>query len=488
MTEQEVLLQEMEERIKYVKGFITAFNVNIDAIIPLRTTEIRELLDILTLDQKSILLSSLNNPPLEIHSPVELLAGILYSLCNEKTIELGISSSETHNWIKTRFQPSLLRIGGQAGNMAYQLSRIGVKKIYISIPSLTLLQAKTFSNLPNILTPVRSSENNIEFKHPLDAVHHDKEDLIHWVFEINPWESLDLNSKKCESKSRVRLIATYDEQNSRLEFKEEFKIGSLKIAGQVDYAIASGYHLLKRRYPDRSCPEDHILKTIDLIESWKRINSGLKVHYEHGFNGDLQILRLIFDNVRKAVDSLGLNEVELPFILRAYGFEEESKHIWNEFDIISLFEGIRELYDLLNIGHIVLHTKEFSMSLMSDIYGVDPDSEVKGLLFGNFVAATAAMSGDFPTIQEVKSTIQNLETSNEGVKHMYKLMEYLKTKYAGHVNTFKNSMVVDLHDSLLSFAVAKNVSFPKITVGLGDAFTAALLAVEASSKRYELMK
>jgi ADP-dependent phosphofructokinase/glucokinase len=466
-----------------VNGFIAAFNVNIDAIIPIKTVEISRLIDTLSPDERSKILSYLDNPPLEVYSPLELLGGILYSLCNGKTIELTISNIETHNWIKNKFQPSLMRIGGQAGNMAYQLSRLGVKKIYVSIPRLTLLQAKTFLNIPNILTPIRYNDGKIEFRHPLDIAHYDQEDLIHWVFEIRPQKNLILNTKRCESTSEVRFIGTYDECNSKLEFKEEFRIGSLKIAGQVDYAIASGYHLLKRNYSDGSCPEDHIRNTIYLIKSWKNVNPDLKIHYEHGFNRDLDILRLIFDNVRKVIDSVGLNEVELPFILQAYGFEKQSRDIWNKADVINLFEGIRKLHELLDISHLVLHTREFSMSLMSSRFGLDPKYEVESLLFGNLLAATAAVKGDFPTLDEVKSVTQDLDINMKGVEYMRKLIGYLKMNYPGRTTIFENSMMLDSYDFMLSFAVAKNVVSPKITVGLGDSFTAGMLAAQSSSKR-----
>ncbi len=482
MINEEKLLNKIETNIANVRGFIAAFNVNIDSIHLITEGEITELFRNMDQEEKVKVLEYMNNPSYVIRSPTELLAGLAYVICNEKTAEWNILNREVHEWIKNRFKPDSLRIGGQAGNIAYQLAKLGIKRVYVSIPRLSLTQAKMYSGLPNIFVP-SISNNKIEFKHPLDAIYPEDEDLIHWIFEIPKNLKFDLIDKRCRSNTHLRFIATWDEVTSRLEFKEEFKKGSVEIVKEADYAVASGYHLLRREYSDGSTPEEHVQKTLNLLKSWKEINPSLKIHYEHGFTGDSELLRVIYDNLPEVIDCVGLNEVELPLILKTYGLNREAEDIWKNPSSLNLFKGLLKMSELTAFKRLTLHTKDFSMSLMSREFDLDLENEVEGLIFGSLTAASTALNGVFSDLNEIRHAAEKLSLSRYGVEQMNRLSEYLRD-YGGELRISRDSMTSYLGDFSLSYAAARVVPSPVATVGLGDAFTAGLLTVEAFSQRH----
>ena len=317
----------------------------------------------------------------------------------------------------------------------------------------------------------------------LDAIYPEDEDLIHWIFEIPKNLKFELIDKRCRSNTHLRFIATWDEVTSRLEFKEEFKKGSVEIVKEVDYAVASGYHLLRREYSDGSTPEEHVQKTLNLLKSWKEINPSLKIHYEHGFTGDSELLRVIYDNLPEVIDCVGLNEVELPLILKTYGLNREAEDIWKNPSSLNLFKGLLKMSELTAFKRLTLHTKDFSMSLMSREFDLDLENEVEGLIFGSLTAASTALNGVFSDLNEIRHAAEKLSLSRYGVEQMNRLSEYLRD-YGGELRISRDSMTSYLGDFSLSYAAARVVPSPVATVGLGDAFTAGLLTVEAFSQRH----
>ena len=471
----ENLVNEVQKRVQKIEGIICSFNVNIDVIHKLVEDE---LLNVLQRIYKNKMIDLTAPPPTTIRSPEDFIACLIYVIHNEKTAEWIIENPEVNDWIKTNFKEYHVRIGGQAGNIAYQLAKFGVRKVYLSIPSISTTQAKIYADFQNIYVPVRK-DGKILLKHPLEAVNPEEEDLIHWVFEIPSGFTLKIEKLYHKTSAPLRFIATFDELCSKLFFKDDFEKAAMELAKKSNYALASGYHLLKKTYNDGSTPSEHVDKTIALIRSWKNANPNIKVHYEHGFMHDLDLIQIVFDRINGVIDAVGMNEVELPLILKAYGLKEAEK-CWKLPNSTNLFEGLLKLYEIFGFGRLTLHTRDFAMSISSKRFDVEPVDELRGLIFGCLTAAALAATGKFCSIREIAEKVPKLENSTIGLKQKEVLSEYLKKYSHSEAKSFEQRSIFDGGDFILTYTPAKVVENPVVTVGLGDAFTAGLLVMEAS--------
>jgi len=469
------LISEVEKRVRKIEGIICSFNVNIDVIHKLVEDE---LLNVLQRIYKNEMIDFTALPPTTIRSPEDFIACLMYVIRNEKTAEWIIENPEVNDWIKTIFKEYHVRIGGQAGNIAYQLAKFGVRKVYVSIPSISATQAKIYADFQNIYVPVQK-DGKILFQHPLEAVKPEEEDLIHWVFEIPSGFTLKIGKFYHKTSVPLRFIATFDELCSKLYFKDEFEKAAMELAKKSNYAVASGYHLLKKTYNDGSTPSEHVDRATALIRSWKNANPNIKVHYEHGFMHDLDLIQIVFDGINGVIDAVGMNEVELPLILKAYGLKEAEK-CWRLPNSINLFKGLLKLYETFRFKRLTLHTRDFAMSILSKRFDVEPIDELQGLIFGCLTAAALAATGDFCSISEIAEKVPKLEDSTIGFKQKELLSEYLKKHSHSEAKSFEERSIFDGGDFILTYAPAKVVTNPVATVGLGDAFTAGLLVMEAS--------
>lgn len=468
------LMSKVKKKIREIDGVICAFNVNIDAIHKL--TE-NELVNIIQSTYKDKVASFTEIPPTIITSPEDLIACLLYVIHEEKTAEWILENPEVNNWIKMNFKGCQMRVGGQAGNIAYQLAKFGVRKIYISIPSISRAQAEIYADFKNIYVPIQKDEEII-LKHPLEAVKPEEKDLIHWAFEIPSGFTVKVGGFYHKTSAPLRLIATFDELCSKLFFKDDFEKAAKELAKKSNYAIASGYHLLKKTYNDGSTPSEHVDRTIALIRSWKDANPSIKVHYEHGFMHDPALIRIVFDRINGVIDAVGMNEVELPLILEAYELKEAEKY-QGSLSAINLFKMLLKLYEEFEFKRVTLHTKDFAMSILSKQFGVEPVNELRGLIFGCLTAAALAVTGRFCSISEIAEKALKLEDSIIGLEQRRLLSEYLRKYSYSEAESFEKRGIFDGGNFILTYTPAKVVRNPIATVGLGDVFTAGLLIMEA---------
>jgi ADP-dependent phosphofructokinase/glucokinase len=103
-----------------------------------------------------------------------------------------------------------------------------------------------------------------------------------------------------------------------------------------------------------------------------------------------------------------------------------------------------------------VHTREFCLTLTEE----DPAREMKALLFGSLVAATRSRIGAFPAFADQEATLEMAEANAEG-------LEVLRALGVSPENEGEAGVVAT--PGLAVAAVA--------SVGLGDSFTGAMLAI-----------
>jgi len=463
--------------IRNIQGIITAFNVNIDALHFVKNEEIEKKLAVPEVLKET--LQNLKSLPFKIETPSEFLAGLIFTMKTGHGCEWIIHKREVFEWILTNFSIDELRMGGQAGIVTNVLASLNVPNIYPHASQLPEMQAKLFVDKENIKIPM-IEKGIIAFRKPLMAVRSSDEPLIHWIFEFDKGTEVKINDERIETPAANRFIATWDEYNARLELDPAFEEGSLRIIKNADKAMISGYHLLRKKYPGGSTFNECIEKTVKLLSRWKKVNPHLKIHFEQAFLSDLEIIKATCDEVFPYVDALGLNEDEVALILDAYGWNELAEKIRSECSAFILYEGAEKILGMFKLRRIIIHTRDFVLSLLKPEYEITPETEQHALLFGAAVAATRATTGQFGSLDDVQETLANpvLHLSEVGLtQHLY-LAEKLEQIGITASERFLKTGIAKSDEYSLIYIPTKITDHPVSTVGLGDCITAGILVGE----------
>jgi ADP-dependent phosphofructokinase/glucokinase len=378
--------------------------------------------------------------------------------------------------IKSIFGYDRLRMGGQCGIMTNVLALLDLRVIP-NVVELPPIQAEQFTRESGEILIPRLEENKIIFKKPLEAARENDKIFIHWIFEFDDQFSARINQETIEAPVENRFIATYDDENIKLKTDPAFREGTLEIISEAGTVILSGYHMLQNDYPDGSKPEDYIKETLDLIKSWRERNPELRIHSEIGFVADNRLRRSILDMLAPNLDSIGLNEDELADNLYTLGQRDSLLGI-RALDAPQVYMGARKILEKYGLSRIMIHSREFSLSLTTPNYGIDPRDELYSIMFGSLLAATLAHTGNFPTIKDAEKALRSgeLKISEKGLKEHQNLAEMFEIEEGYPNEKFLEEGFTETNPSLAF--TPSILTEPKATVGMGDTITSASLAGE----------
>ncbi|MFB0563272.1 MAG: ADP-dependent glucokinase/phosphofructokinase, partial [Candidatus Lokiarchaeia archaeon] len=429
------------------------------------------------------ILYKLDNPPREIKTLSDVLAGILFCAKTGDGEEWFIRDPRITEMIKSIFGYDRLRMGGQCGIMTNVLALLGLRVIP-NVVELPPLQAEQFiTERGEILIP-RLEGDKIVFKKPLEAARQTDKVFIHWIFEFDDQFSARINHETIEAPVENRFIATYDDENIKLKTDPAFREGTLEVIPEVGTVMLSGYHMLQSEYPDGSKPEEYIKNTTHLIKSWRERNPEIRIHSEVGFVANNRLRRLILDMLAPNLDSIGLNEDELADNLYTLGQQDNLLEI-RALNAPQVYKGARKILEKYRLSRIMIHAREFSLSLITSKYGIEPRAELYSIMFGSLSAATLAHIGNFPTIKNAEKALQSgeLKISEKGLKEHKNLAELLENELGYPKEKFLKEAFTDTEPSIIF--TPSNLTEPKATVGMGDTITSASLAGEEALIRRE---
>lgn len=384
---------------------ICGYNVNIDFICRVGSW--------LSLPEK------MGEPPEEIRSMDDFYASLINCMKNGTSQELLIEERGVVEKF-SRF-PGVLKMGGNAGNITNAFAELGAEFILPNVVSLPHEQAKLFSPKKCISVPVRKNHKLI-FRHPSEAVRGD-EKLVHFVFEFSPETIVFVGREKVVPPMENRLILTWDPPNRELKLAPDFRDASLKVAGDADAAVLTGFQLLVESYGSF---KEKIGEAKELAKEWKEINEGIFLHLELADYQSDAVLKYVLKNF--PWDSIGMNDDELGRCMKVFGRRMER-------DLDGIISSGETLMKKTGAERICIHTREFSVSLRKE-----RNRELKALKFGSKVASDFAVNERIINIGEVEK---------EGV-----------CRY---------------HKDLTIYYFPSFLVSPRRTVGIGDVFTASTL-------------
>lgn len=450
-------VQHAHQCIRSLKGIITAFNTNIDAVKTLREGDIERL----AAKNAISLGDDIEIEVEEISEVKHLLKGLLKAIKTGNGFEQSISKPEVSTWISTNIKVDEVRMGGQAGISANVLATLGIENVYVHAASIPRVQAELFKE-HGILIPCKK-DDVVFAAPPLEAYNNQHEPMIHWVFEFHEGYTVRLNGFYVRAPKSDRFIASYDPLNSSLHIDPIFREFMRDKAVGVDKALISGFQLLKPRYPDGSTFKDKILRAREVVEEWKSTNQNMWIHLEQAYMTNAEILRFVVKELTKTIDSYGLNEVELNILVKAMDLIDEAKEV-------SLMDKLILIAKTLKLRCLVLHTRDFAVALTKG--DVDLECTKKALWFGSMLAAARTLTGCEMTISEMMKVLKEhpLPVSLESYKHHMQLsnalsIEALKALREGFEHQGYNIVLVP----------ALSNPKPVRSVGLGDTFTSGFL-------------
>ncbi|RLF12880.1 MAG: hypothetical protein DRJ62_01495 [Thermoprotei archaeon] len=458
-------VKQAEHAIGSTRGFVAAFNVNVDAVKLLREGDFNRLASKANVRAEELKAAE---PPPEASEPRHVVLALAKALIEGSGFEIPIASSRVADWLSETLRADEYRMGGQAGISSNVLSVLGVKRVYVHVASMPLLQAKLFRG-DGVLVP-RVKGGVLKALHPLEAYSELDEPMIHWVFEFQEGYRDEVNGFEVKAPRSDRFIASYDPLNSSLHVDSAFEKFMRREVANVDKALISGFQLVRPLYPDGSTFKDKISRFKGVIEEWRELNPDLWIHVEQAFMSNMELLRHSVLELTRCASSYGLNEVELELLASSLSVKSTRK------GPLHVLEELKSMINTLGVELLVLHTRDYSLALAKQ----SGENVARSLWFGCMLAAARTTTGFEVGLRDVLRVLDRarLPMSFEAFKFHSELAESLGVRLG------ERDLLEGLEYGGYVVVVVPSLVNPKPvrSVGLGDTFTAGFLASLLSTR------
>lgn len=440
-------------KIKRIKTVATAFNTNIDAVIRLDGQKITALAQ-----AAHITLNDLNDPRRCIHSPKDVVRGLIKCFTQGIAEEWTTDNAAIYPWLKSQIGYDRLQMGGQAGIMANLLSLFDIPEVIVHTASHPTLQAEQFLKNNNIRAFDQHGKSL-----PAHLINRSADQpLIHWIIEFSKDDHLTLDQTELTCPKSNRFIATYDPANLVLQ-TDPFFIKHIKSTG-FNYLILSGYHNLSAANNGRAIIE----QSADVLRDLKASAPQGIIHLELASTQDKQIRRDILEKIAPFVDSIGLNEREMLDFIEVIDQDLYQEISTQKITSLSMLKALRRLKKAVLTPRIQLHMYGLYMTLLDSNFPLSAPKNINGMLLASVVAASKAALGALQTAKDL-TYAQNMDISDISVAEMNALAEFLDTP------EFYRTGITELDGQILTAVPVILIDKPKTLVGMGDTISCVSL-------------
>ncbi|WP_461637269.1 ADP-dependent glucokinase/phosphofructokinase [Labilibaculum euxinus] len=453
-------LQKMGE----IKGLISAFNANVDAVIKVNGKGIQNLIAENNLNTDLILGEGEN----DIRCNEDAIRGFLNCFKNGIAEEWLIEDVDVFEWLNKNVGYDKMQMGGQGGIVANVMAVCGVNSVYVHCASAPKDQSKLFLDLPNLLT----NDENGEIKQASKVDRSSDLALIHWIIEFDKGDSISLNGKTYVCPKANRFIATYDPLNFKLHIDGNFANRMSQNDINPEYIILSGYQMLHESLRDGTKGTDRIDFSKAMIAKWRESCPDSLLHLEVASTQNKVIRKYLIDNLVESVDSLGFNERELIDILEVIGEDELAQKCEENTNSSNLFEGMLKIREYTNCSRMQLHMFGLYLTLQEKGFSVSPLQNRNGMQLAATVAAAKAGTGAIDN-KDVLLWAKDHEVSEVGLNELSKLS-------ATVTNLFGDNQLLETgiftNEKLEIIAVPTIlIDKPVTLVGMGDTISSVSL-------------
>jgi len=454
-------------KLRNVIGVILGFHSVIDGIKHIDGGEIEEILNA-NPNLKREIIAKLNAVPIEINSPADMLAGFLHSFTAGRSFRMVIREESVFHWIMEHFGYDRLKLGGTSGCMANSLAPLGLKKILVYANPLTKQLLELFSPSDNLFVATEA-DNKIQLKHPHQAYQRENIEAMHWGMEYSQGSQIKIDGQTLTAPRTNRFYPCWNPVNDKLQLSEAFKQAVLHNTEEFSHFIVAGYQLLSPEYPDGTTCIDYILPTVEFLKELKRNKPELKLHLEFDTIPSEKIRKGVVEYVLPNVDSFGLNEVELDYIIKDMRGEKVGK-LGGVGSAEYYLQGLIELAELTGIKRIHFHNLGYYICLVRPPEDA-PEGVRNAMILAATIAARRALTGITGDVSFEQ--IRDIPFSPEGMQQMRSLAVHISAP-----SDFCETGLAEYRGYRVIVLPTKVVEYPALTVGLGDTISAVAFLAE----------
>lgn len=452
------------EKMGQVKGLISAFNANVDAVIKVSGKSIEAIIA----DNQLNIGEIISEGEKSIYSKEDAMRGFLQCFQAGKAEEWLIEDKVVFNWLNETVGYDKLQMGGQGGIVANVMAVCGVDSVYVHCASSPKEQSQLFLDLENLLTV--DENGNVAQASKVDR----KNDLplIHWIIEFDKGDTINLAGKVYICPKANRFIATYDPLNFKLHIDEHFSNKMAQADINSEYIILSGYQMLHETLKDGSKGADKIDASKEMIKEWRKSCPDNLLHLEVASTQDRVVRKHLIDSLVESVDSLGFNERELIDILEVIGEDELAAKCESDINVTTMFEGMLKIYEYTGCSRMQLHMFGLYLTLQKKGFKLSPLQNRDGMQLAATIAAAKAGTGAINT-KDVLLWAQGHKVSDVGLNELSNLEKFVTAKFG--VNQLLETGIFE-NDSVEVIAVPTIlIEKPVTLVGMGDTISSVSL-------------
>lgn len=461
------------ERIGEAKGVVLGFHSVVDGLQRARP----EWLSALSADPGLVaeVERRFGEVPQALATPADLVLGLFESMRTGKALQRMIRSEQLYDWVLANIGYERPRLGGTSGNMANALAPLGLPVLVYAYPfSRQLLSL--FRPLPN-LTVLVEEGGEVRFVPPGQVPAPEELKALHLIIEYPEGYEVEFGRVRFRTPRANRFIAGWNPTNSQLRINESFRRGLLATAGRFGHFIISGFHILAEEYPDGSTYRECLLPVAEFAREARAANPHLRLHCEFASIGSPLIRRGIFDWILPEMDSLGLNEVELPALLASAGEEGLAAECKAAESPVPFLEGARKVMERTGLARLHFHNLGYYFVLARPGYG-DPADTREALLLTAVLAAARTAGGRTGPPEEMAAGLSE-PLSEVGLAALDALADHL-----GDLD-FAGTGAGEFAGYRLTCVPTRIVKDPVLTVGLGDLISSAAFVFDGPRRAKE---
>ena len=429
-------------------SIFTAYNTNVDAIIYLNGEMIQRLIDEFGAEAVK---RRMEEYPREINEPLDFVARLVHALKTGKPMAVPLVNEELQAWFDSHFKYDVERMGGQAGIIANLLANLDFRKVIVYTPHLAKKQAEMFVNKPNLFYPV-VEDGKLVLKHPREAYREDDPIKVNRIFEFRAGTTFKLGDETITVPYSGRFIVSARFESIRIYTEPELKPFLPEIGLGVDGAILSGYQGIKPRYSDGKDANYYLREAKKDIMLLKR-EKDVKVHLEFASIQNRELRKKVIYNLFPLVDSVGMDESEIAYVLNALGYSKLAERIFTYNRIEDTVMGGKILIDEMNLEVLQIHTIYYLMYITHADNPLSEEELRQSLELGTILAAARASLGDIRSPEDFKVGL-NVPYNERG--------EYVKLRFEEAKRRLRT------REYKVVIIPTRLVSNPVSTVGLGD--------------------
>ncbi|PLX01876.1 MAG: hypothetical protein C0595_13095 [Marinilabiliales bacterium] len=448
-----VQLKKMSE----VRGLISAFNANIDAVIKISGSRIEELITEFNFNQKELVKEGERN----IKKVEDVFRGLINCFTGGIAEEWLIQDKTTFDWLNEHLGYDKMQMGGQGGIVANVMGVCNVNNVYVHGASIPKEQASLFLDCDNLLSVGKDGK----LKKAANISRVDDIPLIHWIIEFDKGDKMKIDGEVFICPKSNRFIATYDPLNFQLHIDDEFVKAMLKPEINNEYIILSGFQMLTEKFSDGTNGTDRIDYSINIVQQWKQNNPDSILHFEIASTQDKVIRKYLLERLAPISDSIGFNERELIDILEVMGENELAEDCNNNTSSSNLFKGMLKVFAYTNCPRLQLHMFGLYITLQKKGFKINPKQNRDGMQLAAVVAATKAGTG---SINEHDKLLwaKDKKVSETGLNELSNLSDFLTAKFGD--NDIKENGIFEINNMEIIAVPTIIIDKPITLVGMGD--------------------